>query len=1035
MGAHHMAGFTSFKTLLVSGTAFAALAGAVPAFAQTTDQPTAEAATPTGAAVPATDADQGDRQARGGRDEEILVTGSRIRQNPNNSALPLQIITNQEIQRNGISSPEQLIMFLSTNGSGADNLASNSDVTSGAQRGTNGLSAANLRGQGSAATLVLLNGRRVAAHGLSGGAVDVNQIPFAAIERIEVLKDGASAIYGTDAVGGVINFITRKDYQGLGLQGFTDVTEAGGGNIYRLSGVAGYGDLQEDGFNIMGAASYSWNRALRGEDRDFVNGQQPERGLTIDTRGTPIATAFNIGANTRPNSITAGGTLLGTIPTGTSRPAGSITLPAPNGANAAAGGINILDLPGGAGCESMDGGLPYDEALWNAPTAYYACAWDTGRAAVLQQPINTLTYYGRGVVNLGMGHQMSLEVTGSDATSAKRFSNAQLTANTTNLAIAYPLNSLTATTYNSVFNAIRAAFPAQAAALDTRYGLPIAYRWRCMACGPREYVTNTKTLRAAFGVEGPLFGLGDWDYRAGASYAKSEASSVLGSGYYYRGTLGNGDFDPNAPAVAGAAPINGQTPRGLVGVMNSGLINPFSIGQTDAGLAALESVSARGATLYGGQYEVKQFDVSVSGSLFPIWGGDVQLALGADVRRETYAFNGSEAAAATAPVIFLAAFDNVNALTPKNRTVKAAYAEMLVPLLPGLEVTGAVRIDDYTGFGTTTNPKVSVKFRPIDQIMFRGSYNTSFRVPSFNQIYNGITLSPYAGSDLADPVACPGGVPNLTNPACAFIRPDIATGGNRELGPETAKQFSVGVVIQPAPLFSASFDFWSIAVDNTIQTLTLRELIDNAALFPERFYRPGGAGTPIEIIDQRWINAGSRRTQGLEVSLRGGFEFTESSRIAAGLDGTLLLKKREKLTPTAPYGRSLIGVFSFAGDLGVRWKHNAFVSYSNDDVAISLSQIFRKGYRNGALPGIASGAITRPDYNAFVKDYVIYNLSVSYTGLAPNYKLTMGVRNLFDTDPPFAITYDGNTGAGGSWEPRVADPRGRSFTVGVEVKF
>ncbi|NIJ22223.1 iron complex outermembrane receptor protein [Sphingomonas naasensis] len=1018
-----MAGFTAFRTLLVSGTAFAALA-VTPAAAQTSDQSTAEAATPTGAAVPVSDADQEDGRDRGGREQEVLITGSRIRQNPNNSALPLQIITNQEISRNGISSPEQLIMFLSTNGTGADNLASNADVTSGAQRGTNGLSAANLRGQGSAATLVLLNGRRVAAHGLTGGAVDVNQIPFAAIERVEVLKDGASAIYGTDAVGGVINFITRKDYQGLGLQGFTDVTEAGGGNIYRLSGIAGYGDLDKDGFNVMGAVAYSWNRALRGEDRPFVNGYQPERGLTIDTRGTPIATAFNIGANTRPNSITQNGTLL----TG-------LTLTAPNNANAAAGGINILDLPGGAGCESMDGGLPYDEVLWNAPTAYYACAWDTGRAAVLQQPINTLTYYGRGVVNLGEGHQMSLEVTGSDATSAKRFSNAQLTANTTNLAIAYPLNSMTATTYNSVFNAIRAAFPAQAAALDGRYGRPIAYRWRCIACGTREYVTETKTFRAAFGVEGPMFGVGDWDYRAGASYAKSESASVLGTGYYYRGTLGNGDFDPNAPAVAGAALINGQVPRGLVGLMNSGLINPFSTTQTAEGLAALESVSAYGATLYGGQYEVKQFDVSISGSLFPVWGGDVQMAAGLDVRKETYSFNGSDAAAATAPVIFLAAFDNVNALTPKNRTVKAAYAEVLVPLFPGFEITGAVRIDDYTLFGSTTNPKVSVKYRPIEQIMFRGSYNTGFRVPSFNQIFNGVTLSPYSGSDLADPVACPGGVPNLTNPACAFIRPEIATGGNRELGPETAKQFSVGVVIQPARLFSASVDFWSIAVDNTIQTLTLRQLIENAALFPERFFRPGGAGTPIEIIDQRWINAGSRRTQGLEVSLRGGVEFSENSRIMAGLDGTLLLKKREKLTPTAQYGPSLIGVFSFAGDLGVRWKHNAFISYSNDDISLSLSQLFRKGYRNGALPGIASGAITRPEYNAFVKDYIIYNLSASYTGLSPNYKLTMGVRNLFDTDPPFAITYDGNTGAGGSWEPRVADPRGRSFTVGVEVKF
>ena len=119
--------------------------------------------------------------------------------------------------------------------------------------------------------------------------MDVNQIPFAAIERVEVLKDGASAIYGTDAIGGVINFITRKDYQGLGVQGFVDATEAGGGNIYRLSGIAGYGDLNTQGFNVMGAISYSSNRILRGNQRDFVNGNQPNRGLSIDTRGTPVA--------------------------------------------------------------------------------------------------------------------------------------------------------------------------------------------------------------------------------------------------------------------------------------------------------------------------------------------------------------------------------------------------------------------------------------------------------------------------------------------------------------------------------------------------------------------------------------------------------------------------------------------------------------------------------------------------------------------------------------------------------------------------
>jgi iron complex outermembrane receptor protein len=156
-------------------------------------------------AAPAMAQDITSANASSGQDAGIVVTGSRIKQDPTKSALPLEVITSVDIERNGIANPEALNMFLTANGTGADNLAANADVVSGAQRGTNGLSAANLRGQGSAATLVLLNGRRVAAHGLSGGAVDVNQIRFAALDRVEVLKDGASAIYGTAAIGGVIN--------------------------------------------------------------------------------------------------------------------------------------------------------------------------------------------------------------------------------------------------------------------------------------------------------------------------------------------------------------------------------------------------------------------------------------------------------------------------------------------------------------------------------------------------------------------------------------------------------------------------------------------------------------------------------------------------------------------------------------------------------------------------------------------------------------------------------------------------------------
>ena len=510
----------------------------------------------------------------------IIVTGSRIKQDPAKSALPLQVISSDDLTREGINSPEQLISYLSTNGNGADNLASNADVTSGAQRGTNGLSAANLRGQGSASTLVLLNGRRVAAHGLTGSAVDVNQIPMAALERVEVLKDGASAIYGTDAIGGVINFITKTNFQGLALNAFTDLAEAGGGAIYRLSATGGYGDLDEDGFNILATVSRSVNKALNGSDRSFVNGNQPNRGLSVDTRGTPIATAFATGSNALfapTGSLLSGVTLLET----------GATVPA-------TGGINILDLPGGAGCASMDGGMAYDEQLWANTSARFACAWDTGRAAVLQQPLSTLTYYGRATAKLG-DHQFYAEITGSDADSSKRFSNNQYSGNATTLPLYYPLNATTTATYNDVYNKLVGVFPQ----IAPNYGKPISYRWRCTACDVREYETNTKTLRAGLGAEGPLWA--GWDYRAGGSYARSQATSVLGSGYHYRGTFASaaaatasgvagavsGGIDPRAPTAPGASR------PGIVGLLNSGILNPFSLTQSEAALAALAALGAQ----------------------------------------------------------------------------------------------------------------------------------------------------------------------------------------------------------------------------------------------------------------------------------------------------------------------------------------------------------------------------------------------------------------------------------------------------------
>ena len=928
-----------------------------------------------------------------GEPQRIIITGSSIKRIATEGALPVQVITRAELEREGVTNAEQLVMMLSTNGTGLDNLASNADVVGGAQRGNNGASSANLRGQGSNATLILMNGRRVAAHGLNGGVVDLNQIPMSAVERIEVLKDGASAIYGTDAIGGVINFILRTNFTGLTAEAGVDVTEAGGGDIYRAALTGGLGNLDKDGFNLLATLSVRDAKSLRGDQRAFVNTFQPDRGLSVDTRGTPFATIFPLAGTLFPNA--------------------AATPFIPNTTVRASGGLNILDLPGGPGCGSIPDMAPYSDAIWNNPTAALACAWDSGRAAVLQQPVQNLNFVLRGTVRFGE-HQMAAEFTGSTTDSAKRFSNVQVSSNTTNAPLRFPRNADSQAAYDTVFDALLAAFPGQV--LESQRGETLAYRWRCIECGPREIKTEVDTRRLFVGFDGPLFG--DWEYRGGAFQATSEAKSTLGSGYYYRGTLNNGQPDGR---------------YGIVQAMNSGLVNPFLMpGQTQsaAGLAALEQASARGVVLYGGKYTVENVDFSASGPVFKLPGGDAMAAVGVDFRTEKYKFNGDERAANERQVIFLAPFDDANALSGVKRDVKAVYAELLLPLFKDFETTLAVRRDDYSGFGGTTNPKISAVWKPLSQFLVRGSYSTGFRVPTFNQIFNPAVLSA-SGVDRVDPATCPSLVVNPADPGCQPIRPDTLNGGRSTLGPEEAKMYSAGILLEPIPNLSIGLDWWSIKREGTIQVLGVEALMRNYALFPERFIRDGTGA--LVVIDNTLLNAGETETEGVEVSVRGGFD-AAGARWTAGLDGTYLLKKRSRVVASANWGPSEVGRFTFAGDLGLRWKHNAFVTARLGDWSSTLSQTYRHGYNDQVLPGVATGNVSPPNWKAKVDSYTTYNWSLTYNGIK-NLTVTGLVKNVLDKDPPFAITYSSDFGSGSSWEPRVADPRGRAYVVTVEYKF
>jgi iron complex outermembrane recepter protein len=211
----------------------------------------------------------------------VEVVGSRVPRIDGETALPVQIIRREEIERSGANTVEQVLGLVSANFGGTN------EATSTSISLVSGRSSASLRGLGSGGTLVLLNGRRVANYAFTGnvgGGVDLHSIPLAAIERVEVLKDGASALYGSDAIGGVINFVTRRDFAGAEVFGSYTKTEAGGADSGRATLAAGTGHVESEGFNVLGVLDLRNAERLKGADRSFSTQTfHPELGASSNS--------------------------------------------------------------------------------------------------------------------------------------------------------------------------------------------------------------------------------------------------------------------------------------------------------------------------------------------------------------------------------------------------------------------------------------------------------------------------------------------------------------------------------------------------------------------------------------------------------------------------------------------------------------------------------------------------------------------------------------------------------------------------------
>nr|WP_295080898.1 TonB-dependent receptor [uncultured Roseateles sp.] len=422
---------------------------------------------------------QAQAQTQEAKLERVEVTGSSIKRLEGESALPVQTIKRSDIDKTGATTAAEIMKSISANAAALTDGASITDNTGG-QRGMNG---ANLRGLGVSSTLVLLNGRRMANFASPGdnAGVDLNNIPAGAIERVEVLKDGASAIYGTDAIGGVINFITRKDYRGADVNVYAARTQEGGAEKTAASVGGGFGDLENDRFNVFGVLDIQKLGSLRSSERDFL-------------KDRPLATTLPFYMSSR------------TFP-------GNIRL-----ASKAAARKVQLDALAAAGMTFN--GAPYNQRTinlyapaCNPPATVYAkdnlsqaCSFDYMQDTELYPESDKKSFLGRGVFQLNKDTQLFAEVVKSQT-------------QTRYVASPNPIE-ITAVPTAAINPFLPKPLP---------FGGTVDVRQRVTEGGNRTNQVSSDADRLVAGVSGTL---GGWDYDVALNHAINRTADSLRDGYF-----------------------------------------------------------------------------------------------------------------------------------------------------------------------------------------------------------------------------------------------------------------------------------------------------------------------------------------------------------------------------------------------------------------------------------------------------------------------------------------------------------------------
>ena len=880
----------------------------------------------------------------------VDVTGSNIPRTESENALPLQVITRDDMANGGIQTAQELLKRVSANQSfGGFNPAMGiGDLRTG-------YTAASLRGLGAERTLVLLNGHRLAPYALSGGeAVDLSGIPLSAIERVEILKDGASAIYGTDAIGGVINFILRKDFTGVELNGDYYVTDHPGGDSRRANATFGFGNLASDRYNAFLSVDYFKQDSLAARQREFSRtGYIPSLGRNASSDAAIPANILQFNPFTR-EAWGFGG-------------AHNPTVPFPGGPTPASClppySFPLIDPGFGDRCTfdpaSVIDTVPDSEKI----NAIGRFTWQVTSAD--QVFIETTYYHGRFVQRIAPTPVFSPLEFGNDFTLP-------------------PSSPFYPTAYV-------ASLPGG----DPTQRLEILYR--TLDLGPRVDENVADQWTALVGMQGMRNG---WDYQWSASWVRNEQHGAYVSGYV--------DATRLAPLV------------------HSGTVNVFGFNTPDI-VEQLRETQAFGpahdnrASNYGA-------DFRISRDAFSLPAGPLAVAAGVEGRRESLEQIRSEL---TAAGNIVGGGGEIPSIPTAHRTVWAALAEANIPVLRGLEADIAVRFDHYSDFGSTTNPKVSLRWQPAKTLVLRGAYGTGFRAPTLSELFQPAGAGVAAGTD---PIRCP---VTQSEFDCNTLFAAL-DGGNPALQPERSKQFSAGVVLEPVARLSASMDYYHIEIRNLVQRVDETTIFQNyPALAPSLIVRappdaefPDLPG-PIAQIKRIPSNLGTLRTSGIDVDVRYRAPAMPIGQFRFSMAGTYVIDYAVTGVNGAPFPSGAGQRGPFTGAIS-RWRHYATIDWAGGPWAATLANNIQLGYDEPCILDDdgnsldASGCLTRR-----VGSYSVWDVQLRYSGLK-NTTLTLGVRNFLDRSPPLTNQSDAFQVG---YDPTYADPRGRTFYGAIRYAF